>query len=497
MTREKFRNVVDRIAKKLFENGLPQPDQYVEQMNLLFFLKMLEDNDNQQSRIAHLSGTKPKSFFATSELEKLRWSAWSQFNNEQMRDFLLNEAFKSLGQVEGHPEIRKYFTNVQFMILEPSVLREVVDMISAIDFAAMDTDAKGDAYEQLISHLSTAGRTGAFRTPRQIIRTIVKMVDPKVGERILDPACGTAGFLVEALQHIKAENSSKENLEDVTAENGDKLQHGVGDKISQENWQFLSDQAFWGWDISHMMARIAMMNLMLHGMNSSHIYRRDSLVGQPSEEETMKFDVILANPPFSGAVGGTVRGYIPQSGQTTDTTTLFINLMGEHLANGGRCGVIVNEGFLFGTNNANKEARKHLLEKFELEAVVSLPQGVFNPYAGVKTSFLAFKKTGNPTKKVWFYELLSDGYKLNAKRTPDPSKNMIPDLLANWPDKKETEHSWLIDAKKIADNNFILSANAYKPASEDGGLKYREPKEIQNDIQEVSKSLSEWINTKL
>ncbi|OGJ54445.1 hypothetical protein A2483_02550, partial [Candidatus Peregrinibacteria bacterium RIFOXYC2_FULL_33_13] len=348
----------------------------------------------------------------------------------------------------------------------------------------IDIDVKGDMYEHLTARLTTAGRIGSFRTPRHIIRTIVKMVDPKLGQRICDPACGTAGFVLAAYEHIKSQNS-KTTLEEITSDNGDKYQKGKGDLLGEKDWNTLQESTFWGFDVSPDSIKIAIMNMLLHGLAAKNVYRRDSLAGGADAEEEMNWDVVLANPPFAGEVSlERLRTVLPVKAK--DSSILFVGLMIESLKFGGTCGVIVNEGLLFGRNRSGVALRKLLLKKMELQAVVSLPQGVFNPYAGVKTSFLIFKNNGKPTEKVWFYEVENDGYTKGTNRKPDPTKNDLPDLLSKWPERKISEKSWVIDIEKIKENDFILSSNTYKPESTENKRNLREPKEILKEIRDLN-----------
>lgn len=480
MTKQEFLNIVDKLADKFYGAGVGNPISYIEQISLLFFLKMLEEWDDSEGQAKRIMGKKFESVFADKK-EKYRWSVWSvNPNNEEMFKFVRDEVIPFMVDLPDHEEVRRFFRDVRFMVPDPVTLREVVDIISAINFSQIDTDTKGDAYEHLVGKLNVAKRMGAFRTPRHIIRTIVQMVDPKLGQTILDPACGTAGFLLVAFEHIKARNSEK--IEEIIAENGSKYLKGYGDNLSEADWDKLQKETFWGFDVSPDIVKIALMNVILHGLDASHIYRRDSLAGVSDKFETMSFDVVLANPPFAADVAlERIRPILPI--QSKDSTILFLGLMVDSLKPGGTCGVIVNEGFLFGRNKAAIQIRKYILEKTELQAVVSLPQGVFNPYAGVKTSFLIFKNTGKPTDKVWFYEVENDGYSKGTQRKPQPDKNDLPKLLELWPTQKsEKPFSWITPIKTITENGYILSANTYNPYSGEEEINHREPKEILEEI---------------
>ncbi len=479
MTKQELLNTVDKLADVFNGAGITNPITYIEQINFLFFLKMLEEWDDSNTLAAKLSGRISAPIF-TGTGEPFRWSSWSQIpNNERMFQFLRDEVLKFIENIPNRSDIKRFFADVRFMVPDPITLREVVDLISPINFSQIDADVKGDVYEHLIGKLATSGRNGQFRTPRHIIRTIVQMVDPKLGQTILDPAAGTGGFLLAAFEYIKANNSDKP--EEVVTESGSKYLRGHGDNLSEKDWNKLQKETFWGFDVSPDIAKIALMNMILHGLDAGNIYRRDSLAGASDKFETMSFDVVLANPPFSADVAiERLRPILPI--QAKDTTILFLGLMVDSLKPGGVCGVIVNEGVLFGRNNAALQIRKYILDKTELQAVVSLPQGVFNPYAGVKTSFLIFKNTGKPTDKVWFYEVGSDGYSTGANRRPQPEKNDLPDLLEKWPERKISEKSWIVERKQIEENDLILSASAHKPAGADSNKIHRDPKDILEEI---------------
>jgi len=492
MTKDELQNTVDKLADKFFANGVVTPTTYIEQISFLFFAKMLEEEENGRIQAAKLAGKNYKSIF-DGKNEKYRWSIWSVMPDTQamfkfVRDDLIT--FFQTG-IQDHEDVKKFFLEVHFFIPDAILLSEVVDIISKIEFSRIDADIKGDMYEHLTSRLATAGRIGSFRTPRHIIRTIVKMVDPKIGQTICDPACGTAGFLLAAYEHIKSQNS-KTTLEYTTLENGDSYQKGKGDLLGEKDWIKLENETFWGFDVTPDSIKIAIMNMLLHGLAAKNVYRRDSLAGTADPEEEMSWNVILANPPFAGDVSvERLRSVLPIKAK--DSSVLFVGLMIESLKPGGTCGVIVNEGLLFGRNKSGVALRKMLLEKMDLQAVVSLPQGVFNPYAGVKTSFLIFKNTGKPTQKVWFYEVENDGYTKGTNRKPDPTKNDLPDVLSKWPERKISDKSWLVGVEKIKENDFILSSSTYKP--EDLGEKQnlREPKEIFIEIGKVNQEMQKTL----
>ncbi|MBU0998742.1 type I restriction-modification system subunit M [Patescibacteria group bacterium] len=487
MNNQELRQLFDKLCNKLFVH-LPNPLDYIDQINNLVFLKFLEDKDDVNSAISKhkQNGKSFKSLFADSA-NKYRFSEWSRNPDPKaMLKFIYDELFpyftKDIPGDDREP-IRRFFSDTRFLIHDELVLLEIVDIIRPINFCKLDADVLGDAYEYLLERLSSSKRLGSFRTPRHIIRTIVEMVNPKLGDTVLDPACGTAGFLLAAYEHIATANSSE--VEEKTLPNGQKYSFGHGNRLSPEQWKYLEHETFYGFDTDPTMVRIATMNMLLHGLNDAQIIRRDSVAGGADEFEKKQFDIVLTNPPFAGAIAeNRIRSYLPV--QTKDSTILFLGLVMKSLKDGGTAGIIVNEGLLFTRNNAAKEIRRMLLDKMDLQAVVSLPQGVFNPYAGVKTSFLVFKNTGKPTEKVWFYEVENDGFSKGTQRHPLPDKNDIPDLLSKWPIKSESAKSWLVDKKKIEENDYILTASNYKTAVGNTDS-HRDPKEILKEIEEDQK----------
>jgi type I restriction enzyme M protein len=306
-------------------------------------------------------------------------------------------------KLRGHEEIRRLFEGAQLQIPDGHTLRDCIDLFRECNLLDLDTDAKGNLYENLLRRVGTQAQAGQFLTPRHLIRAIVKMVDPEVGQTIYDPAFGTGGFLIAAYEHIKVSNSDKKNIVARLNGNGQVVDRGPGDKLSKEQWEFLEHHTFFGCDVDPHIVRLGMMNLILHDLENSQIQRRDSIAGPPDSWDEQKFEIILANPPFAGSMNKErIRDSLPVP--STKTEILFLGLMIESLRNGGTCGVIVPEGLLFGSSSSHLEIRRLLLEKCDVQAVVSFPGGAFKPYSGVKTSALIFRK-GNPTKKVWFYEV--------------------------------------------------------------------------------------------
>lgn len=457
-------NLIARLCNKLWAAGLTNPVTFIEQISYLFFLKMLEEWDTEKQREARLSSGQQtyKSPF-DGKNEKYRWSEWSQITDtNRLFRVVRDEVFPFMAELPGtRAEVRRFFQGAQLQIPDGATLRDVIDLFRDINFFELDADVKGDLYEHLLGQMSTSGRAGQFRTPRHIIRMIVSLIDPKIGETILDPAFGTGGFLVGAYEWIKLQNSDPANIIERKNGNGQMVRRGYGDRLNKTQWDFLRAKAFYGFDVDAHIHKIGTMNLILHGLEQSTLLRRDGIAGSPDDWEDHQFDVILSNPPFSGNINKErVRKSLPVMSPKTEI--LFLGLMIDALRESGRCGVIVPEGLLFGATGAYKEIRRLLLDKCDLQAVVSLPGGIFQPYSGVKTSVLIFQK-GKSTKSVWFYELTADGFSLDQKHSPTPDKTDIPDLLAKWPSRQTSERSWIAGVEAIRTADYSLSASRYKP----------------------------------
>jgi len=494
LQKQELQSVINQICNKLWAAGLTNPITYIEQISYLFFLKMLEEWDNQKSQETKLTGNRNghKSIFSGKN-EKFRWSQWTHIpDNTRVFKFVRDEVFPFMANLPGTNEnVRRFFNDARFQIPDGVVLRDVVDKLREISFIELDADVKGDLYEYLLNQLTTSGKAGQFRTPRHIIRTIVQLINPQIGETILDPACGSGGFLLGAYEWIKTNNSDAKNITEYKNGNGQMVKKGPGDKLSPTQWQFLQSDALIGFDVDTSMVKIATMNLILHGLDKSQVIRRDSIAGSPDDWEDREFDVIVSNPPFAGNINKErIRKYLPV--QVADTTILFLGLMIEALRQGGRAGVIVNEGMLFNRNKAATETRRYLMDKRNLVAVVSLPGGVFQPYAGVKTSVLFFNNDGKKTEKVWFYDVCFDGLELKTQRRPMPGKNDLPDLIAKWKEKPDSDRSWTATREQIEANDFILSASAYRPITEDKTF-HRNPKDIFKEIKELNKQSQEQL----
>ena len=424
LTDTKLRSTIDQLWDKLWEGGLSNPFDSIEQLSYLIFMKRLDDAENQKERMAKIQGQSYESAIPG----EMRWSNWRHYQAEKALNHVKEKVFpwlKSMGA--SGSSFERYMQNAEFKINKPSLLIEACKSIDDMQISAQNQDVQGDIYEYLLSYLNISGRNGQFRTPRHIIRMMVQMIDPKPKDRIGDLAAGTCGFLVNAYQYILEKHTSAEILK--YDEEG--FPHFLaGDLLSDKQRTFLHDGAFRGYDNDSGMAmlRIGSMNLMLHGLEYPRFYYMDTLSKGFTEER--EYDVILMNPPFKGAVDkGDASETLPSN--TKKTELLFPHLVLRVLDMGGRGAVIVPDGVLFGTSKAHVELRKKLIEENRLDGVVSMPSGVFKPYAGVSAAILFFTH-GASTDHIWFYDMAYDGFSLDDKRQRTPGQNDIPDILECW-----------------------------------------------------------------
>jgi type I restriction enzyme M protein len=370
------------------------------------------------------------------------------------------------------------FNRATLKIYDRPTLRAVVQVIHELDLEAHDgLDIKGDMYEYLLSKLAVSGTNGQFRTPRHIINMIVAMVDPKPGQRICDPACGTAGFLIAAFQHILRQYTKPADLAKGRVDGG---------LVKPAQWKFLEEQAFTGYDNDADMVKIGILNLYLHKLEKANIEFHNPLTtGKGGSYPGLTFDVILANPPFAGAIQKeSVLADINLP--TRDTELLFVKWFIDHLAPRGRAGVIVPAGVVFGSNKAATKVRELLMTECDLQAVVNMPSGVFKPYSGVSTSALIFER-GKQTESVWFYDLIADGFSLDDKRTPIES-NDLPDLLNKWPKREAGENSYRVSTDKIKAHEWSLAAGRYKAVVTEA-VKHDSPVDILTDVMNLENEI--------
>lgn len=493
-------SAVDRLWDKFWSGGISNPLTAIEQISYLLFIKQLDEMDLKKKQDAEFIGEKYEPFFKKNE-EKFRWSYFKQMEGGEMLQHIQEKVFpfvKNLGKRDG-PFV-KYMANAVFIISKPSLLVEAINIIDGIyDEISREQaegqnleDTQGDLYEHLLSEVTSAGKLGQFRTPRHIIQLICELVKPQLGDTICDPACGTGGFLLGAYQHILTHYTSDKHLQKGVSG----LMHGlVGDKLTDKRqWQHLKEKTFHGYDVDETMVRICVMNLMMHGISNPNIFQRDSLSKNYSEDNA--YDVIMANPPFKGSLD---KGDISDTLMlpTTKTELLFINRIINSLKIGGRAAMIVPDGVLFGSSNAHKLARKMLIEQCELQGVISMPSGVFKPYAGVSTAILVFVK-GGETERVWFYDMEADGLSLDDKRDKTVA-NDIPDIIAQWSKRHDMKQGsrkgkcFWVERKKIEEHKYDLSVNRYREVQHEAAV-YEKPEVILGKIEQLETQISAGIS---
>ncbi|HEV2490029.1 MAG TPA: class I SAM-dependent DNA methyltransferase [Candidatus Acidoferrales bacterium] len=466
-----LRQKVDQLMDILYSGGVNNPMDSIEQLSYLIFLRLLTEKDEM---LANLDKKHYKRVFSGD------WAryAWGNFVT-LTGDELFNAARAAIEKLHDLPGLsatgKLLFERATLKIHDRPTLRAVIQAIHGLDLdPRQGHDLKGDMYEYLLSKLAASGTNGQFRTPRHIIEMIVTLVDPRAGQRICDPACGTAGFLIASYDHILCENTSK----------ADRARGNCnGDLLKPAQWKFLEEQAFTGYDNDANMVKIAILNLYLHRLEKANIEFHNPLTtGKGSPYPGLTFDVILANPPFAGKIQKeSILADINL--ETRDTELLFLKWFIDHLNAGGRAGVIVPNGVLFGSNKADRKVRELLLTACDLQAVLNFPSGVFKPYSGVGTGALIFEKGAKKfpgTQSVWFYDLTADGFSLDDKRTPIDA-NDIPDILAKWPSREEGTNSYRVPIAKIRENDWSLAAGRYKPVTTEA-VNHDAPAKILGDV---------------
>ncbi len=450
-----LRQKVDQLMDILWSGGVNNPMDSIEQLSYLIFLRLLTEKDES---LWNLDKKHYKRIFS-GEWARYAWGNFVTLTGDQLFA-AVRAGIEKLHELPGLSATGKLlFNRATLKIFDQPTLRAVIQVIHDMDLDSHDgRDIKGDMYEYLLSKLALSGTNGQFRTPRHIIRMIVELVDPKANQRICDPACGTAGFLIAAYEHILRNNTSKASLARGTNE---------GDLLKPAQWKFLEQQAFTGYDNDANMVKIAILNLYLHKLEKANIEFHNPLTtSKGNQYPGLTFDVILANPPFAGKIQKeSILADINL--ETRDTELLFLKWFIDHLNSGGRAGVIVPNGVLFGSNKADRKVRELLLTACDLQALVSFPSGVFKPYSGVGTAALIFEKgvaKAKGTKSVWFYDLTADGLSLDDKRTPIDA-NDIPDVLAKWPLREEGPNSYRVSFDTIRENDWSLATGRYKPVT--------------------------------
>ena len=479
-----LKSKVDSIWNTMWSGGISNPLSVIEQLTYLLFIKRLDELHTLKERKAARTGKPIEDPIFTAKQDKLRWSRFKEAAPEQMFETVRDGVFsfmKTLGQKgeadgEGGSTYSHHMEDALFMMPTARVLANVVDQLDGIDMA--DSDTKGDLYEYMLGKIATAGQNGQFRTPRHIIRLMVDMTAPTPKDVICDPACGTAGFLVAASEHL-VEHHSDTIYKDAAAR------------------RHFNEGTFHGYDFDNTMLRIGSMNMLLHGVENPDIRYKDSLA-QTDDDDAEKYSLVLANPPFAGSLDyeSTAKD-LQQVVKTKKTELLFLALFLRLLQPGGRAAVIVPDGVLFGSSKAHRTLRTILVEEQKLDAIVSMPSGVFKPYAGVSTAILLFTKTNSGgTDHVWFYDMQADGYSLDDKRTPQPGKSDLADILARWQDRKaeakrtRTDQSFLVPKAEIAGNDYDLSINRYKEVEYEA-VEYDPPTVILERLAELEAEIAE------
>jgi type I restriction enzyme M protein len=470
-----LRQKVDQLMNILWAGGVNNPMDSIEQCSYLLFLRLLTEKDET---LASLDKKYTRIF--SGKWSRFAWGNFVTLAGDELFDTVRN-AIESLHELPGLTDTGKLlFSRATLKIYDRPTLRAVIQGIQELDLAAHNGhDFKGDMYEYLLSKLSASGTNGQFRTPRHIIDLIVELVNPQPGQRICDPAEGTAGFLISAFTHILRQNTKAADLK-----------RGIvdGSMLKPAQWKFLEEQAFTGFDNDANMVKIAILNLYLHQLEKARIEHFNPLTtGFGGVYPGQRFDVILANPPFAGKVQEeSILADLNFRLDTRATELLFLKWFIDHLTPGGRAGVIVPNGVLFGSTNAATKLREMLLTECDLQAVISLPSGVFRPYAGVATAALIFQK-GTPTKSVWFYDLTADGFSLDDKRTPIEA-NDIPDVLNKWPSREEGANSYRVPIERIKENDWSLAAGRYKLVTKEA-VNHDAPVDILRDVLKVENEI--------
>lgn len=522
-----MRRAIDQIRDYLFGGGYPDPVANAEQLSFLFFFYLVEGIDAENRMKAKVLKQPYESLFvgdwtvrnplnaesgqSVIPRDRFRWSVWAKgLSGEALVRFLRDEVFAFFAEM-GEKAAHNFMDGARLAIIDPTVLTQVVNLVDGLRLDASDSDTKGDLFEHVLRQIRQAGELGQFRTPRHVIRAIVEIIAPKVGETIYDPAAGTAGFLVAAYNHIRLANSSPSAIMDVEMD-GKSQRRGGGDRLSSSQNAALQSATFYGNDVDPKMVRLATMNLTLRGLPNVRVLLRNVLTTSLDNERKAQlglpldgYHVVLANPPFAGRVDKDRVVEEVKVGTSTATELLFLKYMMDNLRPGGRCGVIVPEGVLFGSTGAHKELRRQLIENNRVEAVLSLPGGVFQPYSGVKTSVLFFRKGGS-TENVLFLHAENDGYKLDANHDTPIEADDLPALIeayrnrdANWTawlardaGAQWAPQWWFADAAAVRTNDFNLSAGRYRPMSQ-AVVEHRDPRELLDELAAIEAEIVEEV----
>ncbi len=498
-----IKNKIDKIWTDIWAGGITNPLTVIEQLTYLMFIRSLDEKELENEEFENMTGQKMDKIFPQSEAgQSMRWSKFKEKDSRDIFDIVSQRVFPAIkkmkyGQLpdfsetgelieiidngnkkeEGKTAFARYMEGAAFLIPTPQVLQKIITGLDDLyEHDISDLDMQGDLYEYMLGKLATAGQNGQFRTPKHIREMMVELLAPSPDDYIVDPACGTAGFLVSASEYIRRKYE---------------------DTMTNAQWENFISTAFTGFDTDNTMLRISAMNLMLHSITNPEIEYKDSVSKQ--NQVSSKYTICLANPPFKGTVDAeSINDDLKAITNTKKTELLFLALFIRLLKTGGRCACIVPDGVLFGSSKAHKSIRKELVENQKLQAVISMPSGVFKPYAGVSTAVLVFTKTGaGGTGNVWFYDMKADGFTLDDKRS-EISENDIPDIIERFHSldketgRKRTEQSFLVPKEEIAGNDYDLSINKYKEVKYIP-VEYPPTSEILAEIKELQKKISDGI----
>ena len=495
-----IKNKVDKIWTDIWAGGITNPLTVIEQLTYLMFIRSLDEKELETEELENMTGEKMNKIFPPSAVgQSMRWSKFKDNDPRDIYAVMSQRVFPAIKNMKrgrlpdfteqgelieipddfGSGELNntafaRYMSDAMFLIPTPQVLQKIITGLDDLyEHDISDLDMQGDLYEYMLGKLATAGQNGQFRTPKHIREMMVELLQPTPDDTICDPACGTAGFLVSASEYIR------EHYEDT---------------MTSEQWEHFAGGAFTGFDTDRTMLRISAMNLMLHAISHPEIEYRDSVSKQNQISD--KFTMCLANPPFKGTVDAeSIHDNLKAVTNTKKTELLFLALFLRMLKKGGQCACIVPDGVLFGSSKAHKSIRKELVENHQLRAVISMPSGVFKPYAGVSTAVLVFTKTGaGGTENVWFYDMKADGFSLDDKRS-EVTENDIPDIIARFHSleqeagRQRTEQSFFVAKSEIAGNDYDLSINKYKKM-EYVPVEYPSTAEIMADLHELEREIT-------
>ncbi|GEN71475.1 type I restriction-modification system subunit M [Chryseobacterium lathyri] len=507
--------LIDRLWNNFWSGGISNPLTAIEQITYLIFMKQMDDLEAKREREAESLGEVYTSKFdgmfkvpgSEEEISKqdLRWATFtSSMSGEALLHHVQTKVFPFLKEFEGGFKFTKAMASAVFIMPKPSLLEEAIKIIEeifieikkdAIEGGHAFQDIQGDVYEMLLGEIASAGKNGQFRTPRHIIKLMIDLLQPQLGQRIVDPACGTAGFLLGAYQYILTDLVKKDNPEALQPDEDGFMRATVSATLN-ENLKHIVEESLYGYDIDTTMVRLGLMNLMMHGINQPNIDYKDTL--SKSYNEDSQYDLVLANPPFTGNID---KGDINESLKlvTTKTELLFIERIYTMLKMGGTAAIVIPQGVLFGSGKAFVECRKIMVEKSELKAVISMPSGVFKPYAGVSTAILIFTK-GSESSNVWFYDMQNDGYTLDDKRNKIEKSDLL-DIVQKYHnrnsapsiDNQRTVNFFTISKQEIVDNNYDLSFSKYQEQVYEE-VEYEEPKVIFEKLETIEANIIKGIN---